>query len=318
MNVLSLFDGMSCGQIALNRSNIKIDNYYASELDKFAISVAKENYPDTHHLGDVTLWRDWDIDWGSIDLLIGGSPCQGFSFSGKQLAFNDERSKLFFVYVEILEHIRSFNKDVHFLLENVKMHKDHMYVISHILDTSPILINSSKLSAQSRQRYYWTSFNVTQPDNKNIFWKDVMEHGATDCMIYTEKAIKWLTTTEKRISRYSEYTKDCERKMQMVEASHYKGYSNQRCFSINDGGTLRYISPLECERLQTVPDHYTSSVSRTQRYKMLGNGWTIDVISHLFNNMVENNQHRPPMTNDERIAILGSQERVDEFALILQ
>lgn len=317
MNVLSLFDGMSCGQIALNKANIVVDNYYAAEIDKFAISVAKENYPDTIHLGSVTEWRDWDIDWKSIDLLIGGSPCQGFSFSGKQLAFDDERSQLFFVYIDILNHIREFNSNVHFMLENVKMHKDHLYVISHILDVKPILINSSLVSAQSRQRYYWTSFNVTQPEDKGIFWKDVMEHGATDCMIYSEKAIKWLTATEKRISRYSEYTKDCERKMQMVEASHYKGYSNQRCFSINDGCVIRYVSPLECERLQTVPDGYTASVSRSQRYKMLGNGWTIDVITHLFHNMIENNEHRSGLTNQERIEILGSQEKVDEFRNIL-
>lgn len=133
MNVLSLFDGMSCGQIALNRVGIKINNYYASELDKYAIKVTQANYPNTIQLGDVTKWRDWEIDWSSIDLLIGGSPCQGFSFAGKQLAFDDPRSKLFFVYVDILNHIKSVNPNVKFLLENVKMKKEFLDVITESL-----------------------------------------------------------------------------------------------------------------------------------------------------------------------------------------
>ena len=133
MRVLSLFDGMSCGQIALNRIGIVPSVYYASELDKYAIKVTQANYPDTIQLGDVTKWREWDIDWCGIDLLIGGSPCQGFSFAGKQLAFDDPRSKLFFVYVDILNHIRSVNPDVKFLLENVKMKKEYLDVITESL-----------------------------------------------------------------------------------------------------------------------------------------------------------------------------------------
>ena len=133
MNVLSLFDGMSCGQIALERAGVNVRKYYASELDKYAIKVTQANYPDTIQLGDVTKWREWDIDWASIDLLIGGSPCQGFSFAGKQLAFDDPRSKLFFVYVDILNHIRSVNPDVKFLLENVKMKKECLDVITEKL-----------------------------------------------------------------------------------------------------------------------------------------------------------------------------------------
>lgn len=135
--------------------------------------------------------------------------------------------------------------------------------------------------------------------------------------VFSTAAAASLPFAYRRRRHRSEYTKDCERKMQMVEASHYKGYSNQRCFSINDGCVIRYVSPLECERLQTVPDGYTASVSRSQRYKMLGNGWTIDVITHLFHNMIENNEHRSGLTNQERIEILGSQEKVDEFRNIL-
>jgi len=141
MNVLSLFDGMSCGRIALSRAGIKVDNYYASELDKYAIKVTQANWPNTIQLGDVTKWREWDIDWSSIDLLIGGSPCQGFSFAGKQLAFNDPRTALFFVYVDILNHIRTVNPDVKFLLENVKMKQEYLYVISEYLNCKPVFIN---------------------------------------------------------------------------------------------------------------------------------------------------------------------------------
>lgn len=145
MNVLSLFDGMSCGQIALNRIGIKLTKYYASELDKYAIAVTQANCPDTVQLGDVTNWRDWDIEWASIDLLIGGSPCQGFSFAGKQLAFDDPRSKLFFVYVDILNHIKKHNPDVKFLLENVKMKKEYLAIISEQLGVQPVFINSAQL-----------------------------------------------------------------------------------------------------------------------------------------------------------------------------
>jgi DNA (cytosine-5)-methyltransferase 3A len=133
MNILSLFDGMSCGRIAAERAGLDVDNYYASELDKYAITVTQANWPNTVQLGDVTKWREWDIDWASIDLLIGGSPCQGFSFAGKQLAFDDPRSKLFFVYVDILNHIRSLNPDVKFLLENVRMKKEFLDVITESL-----------------------------------------------------------------------------------------------------------------------------------------------------------------------------------------
>lgn len=123
MKVLSLFDGMSCGRIALERAGITVDAYYAAEIDKHAVKVSQANWPDIVHLGDVTKWKEWSIDWASIDLLIGGSPCQGFSFAGKQLAFDDPRSKLFFVYVDILNHIRNVNPSVKFMLENVKMKK---------------------------------------------------------------------------------------------------------------------------------------------------------------------------------------------------
>lgn len=349
MNVLSLFDGMSCGQIALNRINIKPEKYYAAEVDKYAITVTQANYPDTIQLGDVTKWIEWDIDWSSIDLLIGGSPCQGFSFAGKQLAFDDPRSKLFFVYVDILNHIKSLNPDVKFLLENVKMKKEYLDVISEQLGVEPIFINSALVSAQNRQRFYWCNWPVSQPKDKSVTWGDVREHGVNrENFYYTEKSLQWLARHSQRKDKRLTVHGDNE-KMQMIEASHHKKYGSQRFFGICDVPTdnetigsmrgrricpqtlkrvddrkdikpiqhiefrydgksnclstvdkdnvvvpftlpnripadsffFRYITPIECERLQTVPDNYTEAVSNTQRYRMLGNGWTVDVIAHI-------------------------------------
>src|SRR5574344_2950107 len=167
MNVLSLFDGISCGQLALQKAGIRVDKYFASEIDKYAIKVTQENFPDTVQLGDVTQWRTWELP--KIDLLIGGSPCQGFSFAGKQLNFSDPRSKLFFEYVKVLQK----TKPKYFLLENVKMKQECQDVISRYLGVEPIEINSSLVSAQNRKRLYWTNIpNVTQPEDKCILLLD--------------------------------------------------------------------------------------------------------------------------------------------------
>ena len=148
LNVLSLFDGMSCGQIALERAGIKVNKYYSSEIDKYAIQVTQKNYPDTIQLGDITKWREWGLP--KIDLILAGSPCQGFSFAGKQLAFDDDRSKLFFEFVRILEH---YNSD-YWLLENVKMKKCNQDIITEYMGVKPIEINSALVSAQNRKRNY--------------------------------------------------------------------------------------------------------------------------------------------------------------------
>lgn len=217
--------------------------------------------------------------------------CQGFSFAGKQLNFSDPRSALFFEFVRILEEIREINPDVKFLLENVVMKKEYEDIISEYLGVKPILINSNLLSAQNRKRLYWTNIPLDEVKDKKIFWNDIQMDNATDVMYYSEAAFNWIFKDEKRKKRYIEYTKDSKVKMQMLEASHSKGYSNQRCFGIIDNGKTRYIHPIECERLQTVPDNYTSIgdydgvlkvISKTQRYRMLGNGWTVDVIAHIF------------------------------------
>ena len=170
MNVLSLFDGMSCGQIALDQLGIKVDNYFAAEIDKWAIQVTKKNYPNTIHLGDVTQIKGEDLP--QIDLLMGGSPCQGFSFAGKQLNFDDPRSALFFEFVRLLKE----TKPKYFLLENVRMKQEYQDVISEHLGVKPIMINSSLVSAQNRVRLYWTNIpNITQPEDKGIVLKDILE-----------------------------------------------------------------------------------------------------------------------------------------------
>jgi site-specific DNA-cytosine methylase len=280
MNVLSLFDGMSCGQIALDRLGIRVDNYFASEIDKYAIQVAKKNYPNTKHIGDVTKVKADDLP--KIDLLIGGSPCQGFSFAGKQLNFDDPRSALFFEYVRLLEEC----EPKHFLLENVKMKKGSEDVISEILGVKPININSSLVSAQNRKRLYWTNIpGLEQPKDRSIGWGDIREFGVADNFYYSEKGLEWIRKHSERKNKPLRIWGNDE-KCQMIEASHFKNYSAQRFFGIEDEKGLRYITPLESERAQTVPDNYTDCVSNTQRYKMLGNGWTVKVIEHIFKGLI--------------------------------
>jgi site-specific DNA-cytosine methylase len=283
MNVLSLFDGISCGQIALNRAGIQYDNYFASEIDKYAIKVTQKNYPNTIQLGDVCKIKAEDLP--KIDLLIGGSPCQGFSFSGKQLNFHDPRSKLFFEYVRILEECRKLNPDIKFLLENVVMKKEYEVVISESLQVQPILINSNLVSAQNRKRLYWTNIEgITLPEDKYVFWGDIREHGVDKRFYYTAGGLDWIRRHGERKKKTLAIWKNRE-KCQMIEASHYKNYSAQRFFGVEDVDGLRYITPVECERAQTIPDGYTDCVSNTQRYKSIGNGWTVDVIVHILNNL---------------------------------
>jgi len=175
MNVLSLFDGMSCGQIALDRAGIGVTNYYASEIDKYAIQVTQHNYPNTIQIGDVAQVKG--IDLPKIDLLIGGSPCQGFSFAGKQLNFCDQRSKLFFEFARLLKE----TNPKYFLLENVKMKKEYQDIISKYLGVEPITINSALMSAQNRIRLYWTNIpRSKQPEDNYIYLKDILEHGVVD------------------------------------------------------------------------------------------------------------------------------------------
>lgn len=188
MNVISLFDGMSCGNIALEELDVKVDKFYASEIDKFAVQMSSHLYPNIIHLGDITKWKEWDIDWKSINLVLAGSPCQGFSFAGKQLNFEDERSKLFFVFVDILNHIKKLNQNVKFLLENVNMKREYLGVISRLLNVYGVNINSNLVSAQNRNRWYWSNIrtkqdglfgdevtDIPQPKDEGILLKDILQ-----------------------------------------------------------------------------------------------------------------------------------------------
>ncbi len=409
MNVLSLFDGMSCGRIALDKLGIKPDNYFAYEIDKYAIKVAKANYPDIQHLGDVQDWAMHDLP--KIDLLLGGSPCQGFSFAGKQLNFKDPRSKLFFTYVDILKAY----KPKYFLLENVKMKKEYQDIISQHLGVEPIEINSNLVSAQNRRRLYWFAqiregfdfsfeldcnkkyekykkirgifdvfryevipVNITQPEDKGILLKDIVHENceafsdksqhvlAIDLSEYIVPFDKTLQILDKEVERgkVGYFRKDSQAnrvyyihdkavtlcgdagggaaKMgQYLFGSTKRNSQGDRVYSeeeksptlnASSGGTagkgnllfgcltpdrvnkrqngqrfsdgkkfytltaqdkhgilvegyIRKLTPVECERLQTVPDGYTDHVSNSQRYKMLGNGWTVDVIAHILKEM---------------------------------
>ena len=278
INVLSLFDGISCGHIALDKAGIPINKYYASEIDKYAIKVTNKNYPETINLGDVTTVSG-ELFTEKIDLLIGGSPCQGFSQAGKMKNFDDPRSKLFWEYVRILQEVNP----KYFLLENVVMKQEWQDIISEALGVKPIMIDSSLTSAATRKRLYWTNIpGVGQPEDLGITFGDIRERDVQEGSIYyTDKGLDWIRRHEKRTGKTLRIIGDSD-KMQMLEASMYKKYSSQRFFGIEDTHGLRYITVTECERCMNVPDGYTDCCSNTQRYKQLGNGWEVNTITHIF------------------------------------
>lgn len=311
INVLSLFDGISCGQIALQRSGIKVNKYYASEIDQHAIKVTQHNWPDTIQLGDVTEVKSEDLP--KIDLLIGGSPCQGFSFAGKQLNFEDPRSKLFFEYTRLLREC----KPSFFLLENVKMKKESEKVISEYLGVEPIEINSALVSAQNRRRLYWTNIpNVDQPEDKGFYVKDILDNDVHEkhylCNCYKlnllnggESRLNVLNQNYRKSHKekqdkpvlVSEVTGDTpsgrSRQTDRLYSSLSKSptlLANRACDLKIDNGSgeklkWRTLTSTECERLQTVPEKYTSCIPDPQKFKCLGNGWTVDVIAHIFKSL---------------------------------
>lgn len=297
MIVLSLFDGMSCGQVALKNLNISVDKYYASEIDKYAIEICTNNFPKTIHLGSVTDIDTLEID--SIDLLIGGSPCQSFTFTGKRNGMTtidkievtsleqylkmitygykfEGESYLFWEYIRILKE----TMPKYFLLENVKMETKWKNLITEVLGVEPILINSNLFSGQNRQRLYWTNIPLNNlPESNDTMIEDIMEDDVSGYHL-TKKHLDGFLRSYK--------WKHCEvnEKSKPLLASYYK--QPPHCPYIpskySDSG-FRRLTPLECERLQTLPDNYTMGVSDTQRYKMIGNGWTIKVIEHILKNI---------------------------------
>lgn len=288
MKILSLFDGISAGQLALQRAGITVDAYYASEIDKYAISVTDKNFPNTIQLGDITKWRDWDIPWGEIDLVIGGSPCQGFSFAGKQLNFEDPRSALFFVFAAICDHIADNNPKMKFMLENVRMKKEYQDVITGYFGVDPIPINSSLVSAQNRYRLYWTNIpNVSQPDDKGIYFKDIIEDSVDEKYYYSNTVMERLDVSDINyvgMAGYKSKGKESN-KCGTLLARHYKGMQSLPYPIVKKNNRFRKLTPIECERLQTFPDNWTKGISDSQRYKALGNSWTVDVVAHIFKNL---------------------------------
>ncbi len=281
MNVLSLFDGISCAQIALERAGIKVNNYYASEVDKYAISVTQHNYPDTIQLGDVKKVNIFNVP--DIDLLIGGFPCQGFSFAGKQLNFKDERSKLFFECVRLKNELNPR----YFLFENVKMKKECQDEISKLLGVEQIEINSSLVSAQNRRRLYWTNIpNVKQPEDKRIMLKDILEKGVVDrdksyCIDANYYKGGNLKQYFEKSRRQLVFQDSIRRKSKCVRSGGRGSYDRHEWDSV-DKNHWRKLTVIECERLQTIQDNYTNTgISNTQRYKALGNGFTVDIIAHI-------------------------------------
>lgn len=388
INVFSLFDGMSCGQLALQKAGVPVGTYHASEIDKWAIKVTEKNFPWTFQMGDITKLEDWRLkvirDEVGIDLVMGGSPCQGFSFAGKNLNFEDPRSKLFFEFVRVLKIL----KPKYFLLENVRMKKESQDIISDYMGVEPIVVNSNLVSAQNRHRLYWTNIPFSIPEDKGLILADVLEPledldpkylagdkllknytggdqlnpdyksqantihditkpGPTVCAgthgyangyvsggairgrynddgsiqqqleLRPDDKTNSLTTVQKDnvvVTRciqvgeadlkghdllkrvYSPQGKSptlntmgggnrepkvvIRKKSKTVRSGGRSSYDRHEWDSV-DNLHWRKLTPLECERLQTVPDNYTNHVSDTQRYKMLGNGWTVDVVAHI-------------------------------------
>jgi DNA-cytosine methyltransferase len=320
LNVLSLFDGMSCGRIALERAGIKVDTYYASEIDKYAVQIAQKNYPDTIQIGDVE-GIDFEQFTGQIDLVIGGSPCQDLSIAKKDReGLKGSKSKLFWKYVDAINII----KPKYFLYENVASMKEHdKNVISEVLGFKPILINSALVSAQQRKRLYWTNIpGIEQPIDKGILLKDIVLEDAEPIVIHNiyggfrEKNVrvfegksptlrtaasgghipyfvkKDFVLSEREIDYMNRATRDGrthwdygyihdvrEDKSKCLLANLFRGVPYN---VFKDWDCIRKFHPIECERLQTLSDGYTDGVSNTQRYKMIGNGWTVDAIAHIF------------------------------------
>ncbi len=296
ISVLSLFDGISAGRLALDRVGIQADKYYASEIDKYAIQVSQKNWSDIIQIGDVTKVKG--ADYSDVDLLIGGSPCQSFAYSGDGSGF-DGKSGLFFEYVRILNELKEINPNILFLLENVKMKKEWSDIITAELGVDFIKINSFLLSGQSRNRLYWTNIpNVTQPEDKGIRLKDILEENVHEKYFYSEKAMYYFDRSEvnKRYTNFKDNKKStcllanfCKGPPYNIYVDLNKEYCKGKsyfslCYNENvfQNNLIRRLTPIECEVLQTLPRNYTEGVSDTQRYKQIGNGWTVDVISHIF------------------------------------
>tara|TARA_R110000850_G_C9854374_1_gene455598 strand:+ start:59 stop:907 length:849 start_codon:yes stop_codon:yes gene_type:complete len=282
MIVFSGFDGMSCAQIALNKLGVNPTKYYASEINEPAIKVTQANYPNTIQMGDITKWREWDLEWSNIDLIAGGSPCQGFSFAGKQLAFNDPRSALVFVWIDILNHIKSLNPNVKFMLENVKMKKCNLDVISQKLGVKPVFINSSDHSACARPRYYWMNYFTHPLDSINDdFYTEKLEGDLIKMSPGWNKW--WLKNSAFQIKKsYSKIVREKEKGITMT-ARQYASWNGN---FVEFNGSICKPGKKSLANLVGAPLSYFDCVSQRQTELMTGNGQTVDVIAHIFKGLL--------------------------------
>ena len=321
MNVVSLFNGMNTGRQALENVGIKVNKYYSSEIKPYAIELTQHHFPDTIQVGDVTKWKEWNIDWKSIDLILSGSPCQDLSASGKRAGINGSKSSLFFVFVEILEHIKTLNPNVLFLQENVgSASKLDVGIMSRALGVYPVRINSKLVTAQLRDRYYWSNIktketmfdivtDIPQPKDKGIMFKDIVTGGRVervkanamlqgDYKQFVKCPIKENVLIKKRIAKgkqtpnlvYVDTDKHVALKMQgsrnnqgSQEALIHRNETTGMITLIQENDLVRTVNQIEMERLQGFPDGYTSILSKSKAGSLLGDGWTLPIIEHIFN-----------------------------------
>ena len=286
MKVLSLFDGISCGQLALKKAGVPVSEYYASEIDTHAIAITQKNFPNTVQIGNVL-----DVkDFGKVDLLIGGSPCQGLSIAGKKLNFEDPRSKLFFEYVRILKE----TKPKYFLLENVRMKDEIADLIDEELGVKRIFIDSRDFTGHIRKRYYWTNIPIDEWPRKTIRIKDVIDHDVPfdrDLEFFLNRTKYEPTMSHDGIITINPRDNNGKQTWQRGRVYDVEGNCPTVCASLfdlnitKDHKTFRKLTVEECEKLQGVPVGYTDGVPKVERGKVLGNGWTVDVIAHIFKNL---------------------------------
>jgi site-specific DNA-cytosine methylase len=276
MNVVSLFNGMNTGRQALENVGIKVNKYYSSEIKPYAIELTQHHFPDTIQVGDVTKWKEWNIDWKSIDLILSGSPCQDLSAAGKRAGINGSRSSLFFVFVEILNHIKSLNPNVLFLQENVgSASKLDVGIMSRALGVYPCRINSKLVTAQLRDRYYWSNIktketmfdivtDISQPKDLGIMFKDIVTGGNVD----TDKHTCLNTGSGKGGSQ--KYLK-------------HRNETTGMLTLIQENELVRTVNKIEMCRLQGFPDDYCDILTTAKAGSLLGDGWTLPIIEHIFN-----------------------------------
>jgi DNA (cytosine-5)-methyltransferase 3A len=333
MNVVSLFNGMNTGRQALENVGIKVDKYYSSEIKPYAIELTQHHFPDTIQVGDVTKWREWDIDWSSIDLVLSGSPCQDLSAAGKRAGITGKKSSLFFVFVDILNHIKELNPKVLFLQENVgSARKEDVGIMSRALGVYPVRINSSLVTAQLRDRYYWSNIrtredgmfgdiitDIPQPKDRGIMFGDIITDGFVDrdktgCLMESISRVQHTDIGIKSREKFGVPIIYIENEELRVKTNTIKGYdivtdndcidlsfptsttrrgrvtkgkspclmeSNNNLYSYKDG-MVRTVNQVEMERLQGFPDGYTSMLSTRKAGSLLGDGWTLPVIEHIF------------------------------------